>query len=34
MNKSLVRWIALITVAVFLITSLVTIGYGAFFGGR
>lgn len=32
MNKNVVKWIALITVLVFFLTSLGLIGYTAFFG--
>lgn len=34
MNKNVVKWIALITVIVFFVTSLGLIGYSALFGGR
>ena len=33
MNRNLVKWIALITVILFFITSLGLIGYTAIFGG-
>jgi hypothetical protein len=33
MNRTLVKWIALITVLVFFVTSLGLIGYSLFFGG-
>ena len=33
MSRNLVKWVALITVILFLVTSLGLIGYAAIFGG-
>ncbi len=33
MNRNLVKWIALLTVLIFFLTSIGVIAYAAFFGG-